>query len=387
MKIVIVGAGEIGRAIAHYFLRQKTTTKLTLVDIDKKQLALCFNKLSQYSDTANLTINHFDDIEKIISASDLIFAAIPWTAHSHLIDLVTAHNKPLISVSRPTYSEIDSLQKKLEKMKSPIIFGCGLEPGLTEILARHCAKLFDRLDQLHIKCGGITKIPTNTTLRYKALFGTHYLPIAMRNAYAVVDSNLIQLPRFSGVEKLVIPSIGQLEAWHDGMVPWLYDYPEISSAHTITQKTLRWPGFSETVNTLNHLGLLSEKEIKLDNFSISPKKFIEYLYDEETTLQNEENITLLQVIGHGLIKSQKNFIELTLSVSNQDDTGLNSLSLLTGFTAAIIGSFILEGHIKSSGLTMPECIIQGKQLTHLIQLLNNNSVEFNIKKEIESYAL
>ncbi|TAK75861.1 MAG: hypothetical protein EPO11_04970 [Gammaproteobacteria bacterium] len=384
MKIILFGAGEIGRAIAQYFLYQDNLTQLVLIDIDKNQLITCIDKLSKHVNVNKVVLNNYQDIEKFVYSSDLIFAAVPWSAHSAIIELVIKYNKPMISVTRPAYNDINFLKKRLKKINSPVIIGCGLEPGLTEIMALYCASMYDRLDELHIKCGGITNNPPNNVLQYKALFGTKYLPIAMRYAYTVVDSKLIQLPRFSGVEPFDIPNIGQLEAWHDGMVPWLYQYSKISSAHTISQKTLRWPGFSQAVKTLNHLGLLSEKEIKINGCSISPKTFIEHLYNDETKLADEKNISILHISGKGLINQRKKNIELKLMAYNQINTGLNSMALITGFTASIIGSFVLNGKIKYTGLLNPELEIHGSLFDQLIYSLKHHLIYLDIKQNLDT---
>jgi len=388
IKIVVFGAGEIGKSIAHYFLHQIIKIQLILVDIDSLQLVACMKHLSKYVDTMHLTLNNFENIDSIIATADLIFSAIPWVAHSSIINLIAVHDKSTVIVSRPAYDEMDAIQIKLQKMTQPVVIGAGLEPGLTEIMALFCANLFDRLDSLHLKCGGITNQPANNVLRYKALFGTRYLPIAIRHAYAVVDNKLIQVPRFSEIELIDIPGLGQLEAWHDGMVPWLCRYPNLSTAHTISQKTLRWPGFADTVYKLYQLGLLSENEININNVNLSPKKFIEHLYADETKLNNENNTTILHILGQGLIDDKVGKIELTLRASNLADIGLNSLAMLTGFTASIMGISMLEGNMQNSGLTFPEVMMQTTQFDNLIAQLANYSVTLDIKQhmDIASYA-
>lgn len=384
MKIVVFGAGQIGKAIAQYFLSQTKLTQLSLIDINHEQLVTCETQLSKHFATTKLQLNSVENSEQCIAEADLVFTAIPWHAHTDIINAIAHYDKATIIISRPLYSELETLKIKLQNMTQPVIVGSGLEPGLTEIMARYCARLFDKLNSLHIKCGGITLKPANNLLGYKALFGTQYLPIAIRHAYTVNNMKLMQVPRFSDVEQITIAEVGQLEAWHDGMVPWLYKYPEINSAHTISQKTLRWPGFATIVQQLHQLGLLSEKEIQIGDFSISPKRFIDHLYADNTKLINEDNVTLLQVIGCGQLKAKSHNIKLMLSATNCPESGLNSLALLTGYTASVIGLLILDKNIKVAGLTYPECVIQAKQFEELISELMTHSIQFDIEKDIVS---
>lgn len=379
MKIVVFGAGQMGKAIAQYFLYQSELSQLRLIDINEQQLMSCQIQLANYVNTNKLILNKAENIEQYIAEADLIFTAIPWFSHADIINMIAYYNKPTIIISRPEYHELEKLKIKLQNMTQPVIVGAGLEPGLTEIVARYCAKLFGKLDSLHIKCGGLTAAPVDNVLGYKSLFGTQYLPISMRQAYTFHNSTLIEVPRFSDIELVNIPEIGQLEAWHDGMVPWLCEYPEISTAQCITQKTLRWPGFANIVQQLHGLGLLSEKNIKIDNLNISPKKFIDYLYAEEARLTNEDNITVLQVLAHGLSGSGLKQTELKLIAKNQMEIGLNSLALLTGFIASIIGLLILNGDNNIVGLSHPECIVMPQNLEAVIDELKKYSIQFNIK--------
>ena len=382
MNIVLFGAGSIGKAIAYYFLCNNIASKITLVDKNNNQLGSCVCDLSKYTSLKKLSVNNFTDIEKIISESDLVLLAVPWKAHSIIIESTIKYNKAMLTISRPTYDELPLLEKKLKGITSPVIIGCGLEPGLTEIMALHCANYFDKLDELHIKCGGITNKAPNNTLKYKALYGTNYLPIAMRRAYSVENSTLIEVQRFSGKENVYLPEIGELEAWHDGMVPWLHQHKKIASAHTISQKTLRWPGFSDAIKKLNSLGLLDEKEIEINGVRVSPKKYIEHFYADETKLNDEDNKSILLINAAGDIDREKKKIQLKLISSNKNDMGLNSMALITGFTASIIGSFILNGSIKNSGLLKPELIVQGELLKKLILELNSYSVKLEINNDM-----
>src|SRR5690606_31082032 len=134
--------------------------------------------------------------------------------------------------------------------------------------------------------------------------------------------------------------LGKLEAWHDGMVPWLHTYPEIMEAHTISQKTLRWPGFSNAVCTLHNLNLLTDSQISVEGIMLSPKQFLEHWYYDETRLIDDKNMSILLISAKGIACNQKKNIHLKLVSHGQEHLGLNSMALITGYTAAIIGTLI-----------------------------------------------
>ena len=385
MNIVVFGAGEMGKAICTYFLKFQKIESLTLIDINSSQLKRASENLSRYVCIDKLILNNSDNIEEIISSCNIVFAAVPWQAHAEIINLVCQYDKPMLSVTRPNYSEISKLENQLQKMVNPVVVGCGLEPGLTEIMALYCANLFDHLDELHIKCGGITRIPSDNIFKHKTLFGTRYLPISMRDAYTIKNKKKIKIARFSDAEEIDILNLGKLEAWHDGMVPWLYKYPEIASAHTVTQKTLRWPGFSETVNQLDRLGLLSEEQIQIGEIALSPKQFLEYFYEHDVKLNNDNNVSLLKIIATG--KHKKNNMKkvfLSLIATNRTDMGLNSMAFITGFSVSLIGVMLLQGKINEHGFVRPEKIICGEPCNFLMESLKSFGIEISINTGIYS---
>ena len=112
------------------------------------------------------------------------------------------------------------------------------QPGLTEIVARHLAEKLDRVDEMHIKCGGIPAVPSGP-LNYKIVFGGRKLPLRDADARTVQNGELVPLPRYSGVETYNIEGVGEVEAWHEGFMPWLLELDALKGIKLGTQKTVR----------------------------------------------------------------------------------------------------------------------------------------------------
>jgi len=110
MKIVVFGAGQVGRAIAQYFLYQSKLSQLRLIDINEQQLMSCQIQLANYVNINKLILSKVESIHQYIAEADLIFTAIPWSSHTDIFTMIAYYNKPAIIVSRPEYHELKKLK-------------------------------------------------------------------------------------------------------------------------------------------------------------------------------------------------------------------------------------------------------------------------------------
>ncbi len=183
-------------------------------------------------------------------------AALPSLVIPLGIRAAAAAGKPWVDLTWPANEELPALRQLVDETGILVVPGCGVEPGLTEIMARWAAEKLDRVDELHIKCGGIQAVPSGP-LAYKIVFGGHRLPLRELPARIAEEGALRDVPRYSGVETFTFPGVGEVEAWHEGFMPWLLELEALQGLKLGTQKTVRWPGFGAKATLLRELGLLS----------------------------------------------------------------------------------------------------------------------------------
>src|SRR6185503_6949891 len=103
-------------------------------------------------------------------------AALPSAIVAIGLRAAMAARRPWVDLSWPSQEQVPNLRRQIETADMLVIPGCGVEPGLTEIWARHLAEKLDTVDELHIQCGGIPTTPTGP-LGYKIVFGGRRLPL------------------------------------------------------------------------------------------------------------------------------------------------------------------------------------------------------------------
>lgn len=388
MKILLLGCGYIGPATAHYLLKQPEVKKLTLLDSTKSQLLKTAKQLStlpnkQKFEMLTLDVNQQDPLISIMNRHDIIAATLPWSATLRAITAATQTSKPFISITRPHYPDLEVLTSYINHQSSLIMLGCGLEPGLTEILARHAIEHFVSIETLQILCGGIPRNPC-PPLNYKSVFNSIGLPTTSRTIYTIKNGKLYTVPRFSGIESVNIENIGTLEAWHDGMLPWLIDLPGLKQAKTVSQKTLRWPGFASTIQLLTDLGFLTSSPIALNNHSIIPYKLTRTILNTHTQFAtNDRDVSILQVEAWGVHNHHKKRYQSILIDHYDEAQQMTAMARTAGFTLAIITMLIGSGEIKACGLVRPEEIFIHDHYHKLIASLKETQI--TIKENWSSY--
>jgi lysine 6-dehydrogenase len=264
-----------------------------------------------------------------------------------------------------------------------IILGCGVEPGLTEIAARHLAEKMDRVDELHIKCGGIPEKP-QPPLGYKIVFGGRKMPLREWDSEVVQDGQIQFVPRYSDAEPVTFPGVGDCEAWQEGFKPWILDIPALKNIRVGTQKTVRWPGYAAKITVLRELGLLSLEPVLVDGVPVVPKHLVDaVLYPQVKPEDGERDITCFRVELIGEMDGRYGTYKAEMVDRYDEETGFTSMARTTAMTAAIIARMVASGklHPGSQPFVTPEKVISGPLFDHLMTELEAAKMQIEITFE------
>ncbi|MCB0176483.1 MAG: saccharopine dehydrogenase NADP-binding domain-containing protein, partial [Anaerolineae bacterium] len=159
MKILILGSGLMGPAAAFNAMADRAVTQVILADLSQPQLEAGVKQLagkpgSHKLGVVRLDLSNQETATQLMANFDAIIAALPREASALAVQAALEAGKPLIDLTIPAEASLPELRRLAETSAALVILGCGLEPGLTELLARHLAEKLDRVDELHIKCGG-----------------------------------------------------------------------------------------------------------------------------------------------------------------------------------------------------------------------------------------
>ena len=139
MKVAVVGAGLMGPAIALECLESGEVDEVLLIDIDERKLKAAWERLGRPKrlKTKVQDVTDREGFTEAIKGYDALgIALLRWLNVDATWGAIEAgvHAVDLSSPPREDWPKIDEAAKRAGVT---IIPGCGVEPGLTDILAAH----------------------------------------------------------------------------------------------------------------------------------------------------------------------------------------------------------------------------------------------------------
>jgi saccharopine dehydrogenase-like NADP-dependent oxidoreductase len=383
MRILVLGTGLMGPAAAFDAMADPDVSRVGVCDASERQLDAGLRRLTGKPGADKLAPVRLDLADRpaavaLISGFDAVVSAVPSGATALAARAAIGAGVPIVTLTWPGPAEVEELRREAGAAGRLVVLGCGVEPGLTEILARHLAERLDRVDELHIKCGGIPERPT-APLGYKIVFGGTQLPLRDSDVQTVEDGRLRLVPRYSGVEPVSFPEAGECEAWHDGFRPWLLDLPVLRGLRLGTQKTVRWPGYAAKATVLKELGLLAQEPVLVDGIAVVPKRVVDaVLYPLVRLGDGERDLTLLRVEVVGERAGGRDRASAQMVDRYDERTGFTSMARTTSFTAAAVARMAARGDLTATGVRTPEQLVTGPLLDRLLRELAGHGVRIEL---------
>jgi saccharopine dehydrogenase-like NADP-dependent oxidoreductase len=377
-RVAVVGAGPMGVATARALLDPGRGRPLDvlLIDRDSDRLERSAKDLAHLPGRLESRAADLSDeaTRAELAACDAVAAALTWADSQPLLDMGARYPIQLATIGRPPAEHLADLPDQ-PAVGARMVIGGGLEPGLTEILARHLIDQVGPSATLRLYCGGVPARP-RPPLRHLSWYGSR-LTISPRPTFRIRAGVVEPVARFSGVELVEVPGLGVLEAFHDGLAPWIAADPAFSVPASMDQKTLRWPGFAAGVRLIAELGLLSPEPVPTADGEVRPRVLLdELLRPHITPRPGDADITLLAVEATSARAEGDGTTTMSLLLRAGTDpaTGATGMARLTGGALAATTRLLADGSITRTGILYPHQIFAGSAFTDLLAGLAGNGI-------------
>jgi len=378
MKILILGMGLMGPTIAKDCSEDKKAEMVTGCDVDEIKLKAA----KRYVDNKKFSTKKVDitNQEQLVAAMKGYDVVVNSTAAKFSMDVLKAAIQARVNVvdlAGGGYPQVGEVYEEVEKVGITAMPGCGVDPGLIDILCGQAMTYMDEVDEVNFACGGLPKDP-KPPLEYKIVFGGTRMPIRPGKVPMIVDGELKELDRYSEVEAIFVNDHQEMEAFIDGFPSSLLKLCQEKKVKNFRGKTIRYSGYVDKLMFLLDLGVIGNKPVKYQGREIVPVDFFHELiypiikFDEKA---GDKDITVLLVRVTG--KSEGKDIDVTYDMVDEYDEEhkMTSMAKTTGLTAAIIARMLAQGAVKKKGIQWPVRVIRGELFEELLSSLMKRGVE------------
>ncbi len=262
------------------------------------------------------------------------------------------------------YPQDGDIYKEVEKAGITAIPGCGVDPGLIDLLCGQAMENMDEVEDVNFACGGLPKDP-KPPLDYKIVFGGTRMPIRPGKVPMIVDGELKELDRYTEVESIYVNKYQEMESFVDGFPSSLLKLCQEKKVKNFRGKTIRYSGFVDKLMFLLDLGVIGSKPVTYQGREIVPVDlFHELIYPiikfDEAAGDRDITVLLVRVSG----KSGDLEVDVTYDMIDEYDEEhkITSMAKTTGYTAAIIARILGSGAVKKKGIQWPVRVIKGRAI-------------------------
>ncbi len=389
MQFLVLGCGMMGRAIVYDLLRDSENYVIA-VDIAAELL----DRLSKDINSDRLRTIRGNVLDRNLLARiikdyniDVVVNALP---HSIALKLIPVEAELGIKVVDLTYEdpllEYDSIARD---NNSRIAIGCGVAPGLSDMLIAYSISKLDSVDEALIYVGGVLKNP-EPPLYYRVLFNIESLWNEYVEAAKIIDNGSIKyVEALSGLENIEVEGLGRFEAFYTDGFRSVIKFLERKGIKINRgfEKTLRNPGHINIVKTLRDLGFLSKNPVDYKGFKVIPRELTTVMLKPYLEFRHgiDEDITILITIIRGVKNGSKIEYKSTLIDYYDLKTRHTSMARTTGYTAAVIARLLaLKEEYFKPGIILPGDIGYSNQL---MEIILEELTKRDIKVEFKSSSI
>jgi saccharopine dehydrogenase-like NADP-dependent oxidoreductase len=348
MKVVVLGAGRVGNAIARD-LAEHQGWEVTVADSSPDALA----RLSGVAGVrvVEAELSRPEVVAATVAGHDLAVGAVPGPMGYATLRSVIEAGVNTVDIS---FFEQDPFELNQVAARRGVVavVDCGVAPGLSNMILGNCEATWDEVESFSCWVGGLPTV-RHWPYEYRSVFSPiDVIAEYTRPARLVANGHIVTRPALSEVELLDLPGVGTLEAFNtDGLRTLL----RTSSVPTMKEKTMRYPGHAEMMRMLRDSGFFGERPLNVGGLRVRPLDVTaRLLADAWQPADGEEDITVMRVEVEGTMGGAAVRHRWDLLDRFDRERGVSSMARTTGYTCTAGIHALAAGLHRQPGLVPPE---------------------------------
>ena len=268
----------------------------------------------------------------------------------------------------------ESLHRRALDNGVTLLDGMGFAPGLSNItLAEGIRKV--EADRAVARVGGIPSraAAARHPLQYMITWSfDHVLREYMVKVRVLEDGKSAEVDATSGRESFRFQECGRDEelecAITPGMPSFLHTQRHLKS---FSEKTIRWPGHWQAIDTLKECGLLDIEPVALAGQLIRPRDFFLQLVEAKLRpLPGDEDVCVMWNTASGPRRQADYFMWTGADRAN----GISAMARVTSASAAVAARLLSQGEIREKGIVAPEDALKDRAYEAFMKELKKREI-------------
>jgi saccharopine dehydrogenase (NAD+, L-lysine-forming) len=378
MRVLLIGVGTVGEAIARMASQRDWCEHLVLADYDLDRA----NALQvELGDAERFPVARIDarDSQAIAQLarehrSSLVMNAVDprfvmpifdgaLAANVDYVDMANSLSRPHPSepFSRPGVKLADEQLAKAGEWEAAgrlALIGMGMDPGLSDVFARYAADhLFDEIDEVHVRDGGDLHIPGYAFAPVFSIWTT--IEECLNPPVVWQDGDWHTTQPFSAPEEFPFPEgIGPVECVNVEHEEVLLVPRWIPGVKRVTFKYALGSDFIEKLKFLHDIGLDRVGPITVRGVEVSPRDVVAAVVPDPITMGDKmvgRAVVGTWVIGRKDGKAREVYLyQMADAAETLRTTGSQVVGWQTGFNPVLAMELLATGAWSGSGVLGPE---------------------------------
>lgn len=365
MKVVVLGAGLMGKEVARDLVNSHDVENVLLADVSIEKAQAFVDTLNTNKvEVVQLDADSDKDLRDVISRGDIVVNALFYTFNERVaraaID-VGVHAVDLGGHIGGVTEAVLQLNDLAVAKGVTIVPDLGVAPGMINILAGYGVTKLDEVESIKLYVGGIPTEP-KPPLHYTQVFSLdgvfdHYTePSKM-----IQKGVLSEVQSLTGIEPIYFDEFGVLEAFYtSGGISTLYKtFPDVK---TLEYKTIRYKGHAEKFQLLAELGFLDKGNVvEAGGHEVNVREVTREVLKKKLDLGKKVDAVLLRAIISGEKSEEQITYEYEMVVRKDLENNVTAMARATANTISVVAQMIGKGSIIARGVFAPETVVPGRE--------------------------
>ena len=402
MKVLVFGGGgKMGSTVAFDLLKNEAVKEVGLADRSYGAL----ENVRAWLKSPHVVVHHVDVTDKeeltaLMKHYDVGVNTLPDRRTSYqvadaavrcgfnLVDILEEYHR------RPDAHEVeglvlppgmalndygDWLHETALANHATFLDGLGFAPGMSNVTCGEGMRKLDVVESVIARVGGVPNkdAAARHPLRYMITWAfSHVLREYVIKVLVIQDGQVVEVDASTGRETFLFNKLGRAEelecAITPGMPSFIYTRPTLKE---FAEKTVRWPGHWEGVQTLKECGMLDLEAVEVGGVKVVPRDVL--LARVEPRLRPEPGETDVCVMYNtvdGLKDGRRTRVSYHLWDEADTVHSVSAMGRVTGYSAAIGAIMLGLGMITERGIVAPEDAIHGANYEYFVKELEKRNI-------------